>query len=79
MNQLRRIHASGSQDRLDRLIRKCLAPDADNARIDQPIWATRKRPCVVPSDSNTYNLDRLPQERVLLCVGPLLRPRLAHW
>ena len=38
MNQLHRIHARGSQDRLDRLIRERLAPGADKARIDQRIW-----------------------------------------
>lgn len=38
MNQLHRIHASGSQERLDRLIQERLAPDADKARIDQRIW-----------------------------------------
>lgn len=38
MNQLHRIHASGSQERLDRLIQERLAPGADKARIDQRIW-----------------------------------------
>jgi len=38
MNQLHRIHASGSQDRLDRLIQERLEPGADKARIDQRIW-----------------------------------------
>lgn len=38
MNQLHRIHTSGSQERLDRLIRERLAPGADKARIDQRIW-----------------------------------------
>lgn len=38
MNQLHRIHASGSQERLDRLIKERLAPGADKARIDQRIW-----------------------------------------
>lgn len=38
MNQLHRIHARGSQDRLDRLIRERLAPGADKTRIDQRIW-----------------------------------------
>jgi class 3 adenylate cyclase len=38
MSQLHRIHASGSQERLDRLIQQRLAPGADKARIDQRIW-----------------------------------------
>jgi len=38
MSQLHRIHASGSQERLDRLIQERLAPGADKARIDQRIW-----------------------------------------
>ncbi|MDI1243851.1 MAG: adenylate/guanylate cyclase domain-containing protein [Rhodoferax sp.] len=38
MNQLHRIHASGSQERLDRLIQERLEPGADKARIDQRIW-----------------------------------------
>lgn len=136
MNQLRRIHASGSQDRLDRLIRERLAPGADKARIDQRIWDLFGEDwCVMFTDLSgfsrrveefgiihflqiiheserllipviedhegillklegdsflvifrnpqkalrcaiglqhllaTYNVDRLPQERVLLCVG----------
>ena len=38
MNQLHRIHTSGSQERLDRLIQERLEPGADKARIDQRIW-----------------------------------------
>ena len=35
---MHRIHASGSQDRLDRLIQERRAPGADKAGIDQRIW-----------------------------------------
>ncbi|MCF8160939.1 MAG: adenylate/guanylate cyclase domain-containing protein [Polaromonas sp.] len=38
MSQLHRIHTSGSQERLDRLIQERLEPGADKARIDQRIW-----------------------------------------
>lgn len=38
MNQLQRIHASGSQDRLDHLVQERLEPGADKARIGQRIW-----------------------------------------
>lgn len=38
MNPLHRIHTSGSQERLDRLIQERLEPGADKARIDQRIW-----------------------------------------
>lgn len=130
MNQLHRIHARGSQDRLDRLIRERLAPGADKARIDQRIWDLFGEDwCVMFTDLSgfsrrveefgfiheaerllipviedhegillklegdsflvifrnpqkalkcavdlqhllaVYNLDRLPEEQVLLCVG----------
>jgi class 3 adenylate cyclase len=38
MSQLHRIHSSGSQDRLERLIGERLRPGADKASIDQRIW-----------------------------------------
>lgn len=136
MTQLHRIHSSGSEDRLERLIQERMEPGADKARVDQRIWDLFGEDwCVMFTDLSgfsrrvaefgiihflqiiqeservlipvmedfegillkvegdsmlvifrnarkalhcamrlqemllTYNLDRLPQEQILLCVG----------
>lgn len=58
MNQLHRIHASGSQDRLDRLIQERLEPGVDKARIDQRIWDLFGEDwCVMFTDLSGFSRD----------------------